>query len=166
MENPYPRKPIQTELTITAAASPATGQTRPKSGIDCVMNGGSDVKSGIDVTTTWAFAVTSGPFLLLFATQVVPLCYHLKIPAVATGWDLVRATQHYTRRRFGAGGRGEKKRPAFATLSRVPSLNLYRTAHSESTVDKRDNSTGPRSDRQGKFIDAEIYGGAQIARRP
>jgi hypothetical protein len=34
-----------------------------------VMNGGSDVKSGIDVTTTWAFAVTSGPFLLLFAVR-------------------------------------------------------------------------------------------------
>ena len=67
------------------------------------MNGGSDVKSGIDVTTTRAFAVTGGPFLLLFATHVVPLCYHLKTPAVATDWDLVRATRHYTRRRFGTG---------------------------------------------------------------
>ena len=72
------------------------------------MNGGSDVKSGIDVTTTWAFAVTSGPFLLLFATQVVPLCYHLKIPAVATDWDLVRTTQHYTRGRFGRGSGGKE----------------------------------------------------------
>ena len=125
-----------------------------------MMNGGSDVKSGIDVTTTRAFAVTGGPFLLLFATHVVPLCYHLKTPAVATDWDLVRATRHYTRRRFGTG---DKKRPTFAALSRMLSLNLYKTAHSESTVDKRDNSIGPRSDRQGKFIDAEIYGGAQIA---
>jgi hypothetical protein len=72
------------------------------------MNGGSDVKSGIDVTTTWAFAVTSGPFLLLFATQVVPLCYHLKIPAVATGWDFVRANANYTRGRFGAGVGGKE----------------------------------------------------------
>jgi hypothetical protein len=72
------------------------------------MNGGSDVNSGIDVTTTWAFAVTGGPFLLLFATQVVPLCYHLKIPAVATGGDLVRATQHDTRGRFGRGSGGKE----------------------------------------------------------
>ena len=126
-----------------------------------MMNGGSDVKSGIDVTTTRAFAVTGGPFLLLFATHVVPLCYHLKTPAVATDWDLVGATRHYTRRRVGTG---DKKRPTLPILSRMPSLNLYKKqAHSESTVDNRDNSTGPRSDRQGKFIDAEIYGGAQIA---
>ena len=46
-------------------------------------------------------------------------------------------------------------------------LRLYQTAHSESTVDKRDNSTEPIKQSMAKIIGAatEIYGGGQIADR-
>jgi len=46
-------------------------------------------------------------------------------------------------------------------------LRLYQTAHSESTVDKKDNSTDPIKRSAAKIIGAatEIYGGAQMAHR-
>ena len=45
-------------------------------------------------------------------------------------------------------------------------LRLYQTAHSESTVDKRDNSTDPTKRSVAKIIGAatEIYGSVAISR--
>jgi hypothetical protein len=56
VKNPYPRKPIQAKLTITAAARPATGQARLKTEIDSATLG-----SG-GVATTCPFSIfTVGP---------------------------------------------------------------------------------------------------------